>query len=242
MYRRRHLLSLVVLGIVNPFAPLPAHDSPKSDPSKQHKPVASLKVGDPAPALTVTEWLQGDAVTKFEPGKVYVVEFWATWCGACIRSMPHLAELQIRYKDRGVTIIGFTSRDIQKSSNSDEKVAAFVKKRGPRLGYPFAYAADDRTVDAWMKAADQHWLPSIFVVDGTGRIAYIGSPIFLEMALLKVLAGDASAKVIGDEMAKVVADYKTLCAPLERDRKAFRESDPQVFSERLQNSRPSTRR
>ena len=76
-------------------------DARKTDPSKDVIPTASLKVGDPAPALKVTNWLQGDAVETFELGKVYVVEFWATWCGAPIRYMPHLAELQARYKDRG---------------------------------------------------------------------------------------------------------------------------------------------
>jgi thiol-disulfide isomerase/thioredoxin len=229
MHRRRDLLVLAVLGIVGSFAPVLAQDGPKGDPSKQEKPAASLKVGDPAPALTVTRWLQGDAVTKFQPGKVYVVEFWATWCTACIRSMPHLAELQARYKDRGVTVIGFTSRDIRKSSNSEEKVAAFVKKRGPGLRYSFAYCDDDTTFDAWMKAAGHHNLPGIFVVDRTGRIAYIDGPMFLEMALLKVLAGDSSAKVIGDEMAKVIADYRTLCAPLERDQTAYLQNEPETF-------------
>ena len=40
---------------------------------------ATLKVGDPAPALTVTEWIKGPQVPNFEAGNVYLVEFWATW-------------------------------------------------------------------------------------------------------------------------------------------------------------------
>src|SRR5262249_11487761 len=157
-----------------------------------------------APALKVTKWLQGDAVRTFEPGKVYVVEFWATWCGAPIRYMPHLADLQARYKDEGVTIISFTSRDIRGvPDNTEEKVAAFVKKRGPTLRYAFAYADDGTTADTWTKG-QEHFCT--FVVDRAGRIAYIGGPIFLGMVLPKVLASGASAKAVGDEMAKVVAD------------------------------------
>jgi thiol-disulfide isomerase/thioredoxin len=202
------------LGLVSSFAPA-AQDKKESSPNEEPGP--PLKVGDPAPALKVTKWLQGDAVTRFEPGKVYVVEFWATWCGACIRHMPHLAELQARYKDQGVTIIGFTSRDIRGvPDNTEEKVAAFVRRRGPTLKYTFAYAADGTTIDAWLKAAGQGGFCT-FVVDKAGRIAYMGSPLFLGMALPKVLAGSASAKAIGDEMAKVGADYQTACAPLERD-------------------------
>src|SRR5690606_10442976 len=81
------------------------------EPVKSEKRPASLKAGDPAPPLKASKWLQGDEVKRFEPGKVYVVEFWATWCGPCIAFMPHLAELQARYKDKGVTVIGITSRD-----------------------------------------------------------------------------------------------------------------------------------
>jgi thiol-disulfide isomerase/thioredoxin len=126
-------LIAIAFATYSPFASVHAQAKPKDESSKHEKPVVTLHVGDPAPALTVTEWLQGEPVKKFEPGKVYVVEFWAAWCGACIRAMPHLAELQARYKDRGVTVICFTSRNIRGSDNSDEKVAAFVKRRGPSL-------------------------------------------------------------------------------------------------------------
>ncbi|HEV3235363.1 MAG TPA: redoxin family protein, partial [Gemmataceae bacterium] len=113
MIRTALFMVLSALGVVSQFAPVIAQDNLKKDTSKEEKPAVSLKVGDPAPPLKVTKWLQGDAVTKFEPGKVYVVEFWATWCAACVGNMPHLAELQARYKDQGVTIIAFTSRDIR---------------------------------------------------------------------------------------------------------------------------------
>jgi thiol-disulfide isomerase/thioredoxin len=229
---------LAAIGVVGQFAPVTAQERPKNDPSKQEKPIVSLKVGDLAPALTVTKWLQGDAVTKFESGKVYVVEFWATWCGACIRSMPHLAELQARYKDQGVIVISFTSRDIQgkPGSNTEEKITAFVRKRGPTLNYSFAYGDDDTTFDAWVKAAGLHALPRVFVLDKAGRIAYIGSPLFLDLVLQKVVAGGASAKAIGDEMDKVEAEYETVCARVRPDRGAFpREPDPEAFLRALKD-------
>jgi thiol-disulfide isomerase/thioredoxin len=129
-------------------------------------------------------------VEEFARGKVYVVEFWATWCGPCIAIMPHVAALQAEYRDRGVTVIGFSARDEGNDPNNKLKtVAAFVKKRGPRLGYTFAYADDRETYDAWMTAAGQGGIPCSFVIDKEGKIAYIGHPMYLDLVLPKVVAG-----------------------------------------------------
>src|SRR5437764_4651078 len=65
-----------------------------------------LKVGDPAPKLQMGKWIQGEPVTEFKPGKAYLVEFWATWCGPCRVSIPHLNELHNKYKDQGLVVIG----------------------------------------------------------------------------------------------------------------------------------------
>jgi thiol-disulfide isomerase/thioredoxin len=175
------------------------------------KPAVSLKVGDLAPALKAGRWLQGEEVKAFEAGKVYVVEFWATWCGPCILFMPQLAELQVQYKDQGVTCIGFTARD---PDNTEEKVAAFVKKRGPKFPYTFAYADDRTTYDAWMTAAGRAGIPCTFVVDRTGRIAYLGSPMYLPVVLPRVLAGDRKAQAVGKEVAQIEEEFGAVSAAL----------------------------
>src|SRR5437588_12539911 len=59
----------------------------------------TLSVGDPAPKLQVKEFVKGDPVKELEKGKVYVVEFWATWCGPCRATIPHLTELAKEHKD-----------------------------------------------------------------------------------------------------------------------------------------------
>ena len=61
---------------------------------------ADLKVGDPAPPLSVSKWVKGTP-NKLTPGKVHVVEFWATWCGPCKATIPHITELSKRgYQSR----------------------------------------------------------------------------------------------------------------------------------------------
>src|SRR5262249_30259445 len=162
--------------------------------------VVSLTVGDPAPPLKVSRWLQGKEVTRFQSDNVYVVEFWATWCGPCIAFMPHLTDLQEQYKDHGVTIIGFTAKD---PGNTEEKVSALVRKRGPTLPYTFAYADDRTTYEAWMTAAGREGIPCTFVVDKTGTIAYIGSPLYLGEVLPLIVTGTKKAQAVADEVARV---------------------------------------
>jgi thiol-disulfide isomerase/thioredoxin len=167
--------------------------------------------------LRASQWLQGDEVRKFEPGKVYVVEFWATWCGWCILMMPHTAELQAQYKDQGVTCIGFTALG---PDNTREKVVTFVKKRGPKLPYTFAYAEDGTTYDAWMGAAGRKGLPCAFVVDRTGRIAYIGHPLYLGVALPRVIAGNRKPQEVSDEVGKIEQEFAAVSAAMWPDNKA----------------------
>jgi thiol-disulfide isomerase/thioredoxin len=219
MSRSALFLILSAVAVGGPLAPAVAQEA--KEPPKKEKPSVSLKGGDPAPPLKVSKWLQGDEVKAFEPGQVYVVEFWATWCGPCIAFMPHLAGLQAEYKDKGVTVIGFTSRDVLgRPDHTEEMVAAFVQKHGPKLKYTFAYADDGATAEAWLKAAGRTGIPCTFVVDKAGRIAYIGHPMYLPLVLPKVVAGTEGAKAVSDEMARVEAEFAADSAEGRRDPKA----------------------
>ena len=146
---------------------------------------ATLKIGDAPPILQATKWLNGKEVTSFAPGKVYVVEFWATWCGPCVAMMPHLGDLQEHLRDKG-TVIGFSAVD---PNNSPEQITKFVAKRGDKLGYTIAYADNRDTYDAYMKAAGKSGIPCSYVIGKDGKLAYIGHPLFLESVIPQVLDG-----------------------------------------------------
>lgn len=152
---------------------------------------AELKVGDPAPPLSIGKWIKGEPVTQFEPGKVYVMEFWATWCGPCIAAIPHITELQEKYKDQGVIFIGTS---VWERDAAQSKVEPFVKQQGDKMNY--RVAMDDRSdggtgamAKNWLAAAGQNGIPCSFIVDQSGKIAWIGHPMRLEEPLKKVLAG-----------------------------------------------------
>lgn len=133
---------------------------------------AGLKVGDPAPKLSIAEWIKGSPVdpTKGKPEEVFVVEFWATWCAPCRASMPHMSEMQEHFKSRGVTFIGI--------SNEDKKTVERFLKKGydAKMRYTVAIDAQNRTNRDWMSAAGQKGIPAAFVVKG-GKIRWIGHPM-----------------------------------------------------------------
>lgn len=157
----------------------------KVEPAKATK----LSIGDTAPAFQVEKFLKGNEVTGFEKGRVYVVEFWATWCGPCIAAMPHISKLQKQYKDN-VTIIGV---NIWEDKNFDEKTFAkandFVKAQGDRMAYTVAYDGAAMKMDTnYMKAAGRNGIPSAFVVNQDGKIAWMGHPMWLDAVLADVVA------------------------------------------------------
>ncbi len=154
----------------------------------------TLKVGDPAPKLQPGKWVQGKPVKDFEKGKAYIVEFWATWCPPCRTSIPHLNEVYIKFKDKGLIVIG------QNCAEHDESlVAPFVEKMGDKMTY--RVALDDKTdnkrgtmAKTWMEAAGQNGIPCAFLVDTKGVIAWIGHPMELpEKVIEDVLAGKTPA-------------------------------------------------
>jgi thiol-disulfide isomerase/thioredoxin len=152
----------------------------------------TLNVGDPAPALKPAKWLKGAPIAGFEKGKVYVVEFWATWCGPCKANIPHLTEMAKKYKGKA-EIIGV---DIWESPDPTIKtlprVEAFVRSQGAKMNYHVAAdTTGNRIANAWMKAAGLNGIPSAFIVGKDGRIAWIGNPATgMDQVLAKVVAGN----------------------------------------------------
>ena len=154
----------------------------------------SLGIGSKAPALDIEHWLQdGNGFFKhtkeFEEGNVYVVEFWATWCGPCIGSMPHLAELQNKYRGQGVQIISI-------SDESVDEIDALMQQVHPQAGKTFAEVTSayslttdpDRSSQTdYMDAANQQGIPTSFIVGKTGLIEWIGHPMEMDEPLDQIV-------------------------------------------------------
>jgi thiol-disulfide isomerase/thioredoxin len=102
-------------------------------------------------------------------GRVVVLDFWATWCGPCVASIPHLIELHEKYAEQGLVIIGHTDGS---STNLEE----FIKSR--KIPYLISVGAD--IGDAYGVSG----IPHVFVIDPDGKVAWHGHPGAMQESVL----------------------------------------------------------
>jgi thiol-disulfide isomerase/thioredoxin len=175
-----------------------------------------LTIGSAAPSLNVEHWVQNGQgkfkpVTKFEPNKVYVVEFWATWCGPCIASMPHLAELQKAYADKGVQIVSisdedletvesFLEREVREVGEPDNGAVGKKTYRDVTSAYCLTTDPDQSSYRDYMEAAAQNGIPTAFIVGKDAKIEWLGHPMEMDGPLEAVVADSWDRKAYAEEV------------------------------------------
>ena len=194
---------------------LAAEDMPERiythDETKPAAPVASaaprmqmLTVGTMAPDFTTTD-LAGKPVKLSDyRGKVVVLDFWATWCGPCIASMPHTNEVAAHYRDQGVVVLGSCTSDTRAAFEkwvkvNQEKYPDFIFSHDPAERTPASVSQKLFGVNA---------IPQQFVIDRNGQIValvtgYLKGEVMLEAALAK-----AGVKVDPALVAQAVIDQQ----------------------------------
>ena len=179
------LFALASLLVVAPLAS--AGDAP------------TLKPGDPAPVLKDVNWLQGKPVANWEPGNVYVLDFWATWCPPCKKSIPDIDKLADKHADDNVHVIGVAIWPREKMVPTPD----FVKDKGEAMSYGICEDIDHKTAATFMDAAAQNGIPTCMVIDKAGKLAWLGNPLGgkLESTVDAVVAGTWDTAAFAKQLA-----------------------------------------
>ncbi|MBK8773825.1 MAG: TlpA family protein disulfide reductase [Chitinophagaceae bacterium] len=127
--------------------------------------IAKGMINEPAPAFALKDF-EGNSVSLASlKGKVVVVDFWATWCGPCIASMPGMKKAQDKYK--GNPNVKFLFVDTwEKVDNKLQNAKDFMTKKG----YDFHVLLD--TEDNVVSDFKVSGIPTKFIVDGNGNIRF----------------------------------------------------------------------
>ncbi len=127
------------------------------------------------------EWLQGEPVTKWEKDRVYVLEFWATWCGPCIAAMPHIEQLSQKMKDKNISFIGVNVWD----KKTPDELKEFLKKRDNPPTYPIVSDGEKGPAQKeWLVPQGVSGIPATFIVKN-GELVWKGHPSQMNEEMLQ---------------------------------------------------------
>jgi thiol-disulfide isomerase/thioredoxin len=116
----------------------------------------------PAPAITVESLASEDASLQDFAGKMVLVDFWATWCKPCLKTMPELQRLYEAYVDSGFVVVGI-------SIDEGEDRAKKVKKWVDKIDVSYPIFLDAKETPAWhmfrVKA-----IPALFLISREGQV------------------------------------------------------------------------
>ena len=119
------------------------------------------KIDKPLPAISGTLVQGGTFDPAILDGKIAIIPFWGTWCGPCRREMPALQQIWEQYRDKGVTVLGIDSRELDAAAPRtflDEFGVTFpsIDDRAGTFAYSFGFP----------------YLPVTYVVDASGTMRY----------------------------------------------------------------------
>ena len=178
----------------------------------KNKEIVPLSIGDKAPPLKIASWIKGEPIQGYEADHITVVEFWATWCGPCKVSMPHISELQQAHAD-SITFVGVTDEP-------DSTVQAFLdtdqsddRTWDDVVRYRLASEGEDRPMwKSFMAAASQSGIPTAFIVGRDGIIEWIGHPMGIDEPIQQLVDGTWDRQLFQVQFERKQAENRAINA------------------------------
>jgi thiol-disulfide isomerase/thioredoxin len=139
-----------------------ANEAYKERINSIYKHMQTLYAGNPAPDFTMTD-IDGREVSLSDfRGKVIVLDFWASWCGPCMREMPHVKALKEQFADREDLVFVYVSidTDVEAWKSTVERLdleGVHFNTPGRERGVPLLY--------------NVKWIPTFYVIGKDGLIA-----------------------------------------------------------------------
>lgn len=144
--------------------------------------------GEAVPSFQGVEWIQGSPVTEFTRGRIYVVEFWSTWCAACITSIEAMNDLARQYESS----VTFVAVHIWHRPPAPKPAHFLAQRRKDAKTIPQFAVADDvsgEIAKGWMDATQSSGLPTAMIVDREGRLIWLGDSRTIRRTLQQVVQG-----------------------------------------------------
>jgi thiol-disulfide isomerase/thioredoxin len=132
-------------------------------------PEARGLIGNPAPDFRGDFAINGEPIKLSElRGKVVLLDFWATWCGPCIEALPHLIELNAKYKSAGLAVLGVTVyNNDQPVAQQQARFTKFAQQHG--MDY-LIMTLDNKSAAQTLGSYGVRGIPQVVLIDRAGVV------------------------------------------------------------------------
>lgn len=148
-----------------------------------------IKVGDKAPTIHITDYVLNVPISKSLDNKFIILEFWASWCAPCLGAVPHLNELQNKFKNR---------KDLFFISLTYEKREK-IKRTLQKIDFKTIIVSDQS------KETETNFnvqgIPHTVLIDNKGIVKWIGSPYDLNSDLIDTFLSGQDVSIKNEELA-----------------------------------------